>query len=241
IALCFRHSRCRAGSALRCGGSRDRRAHGRLLGQFREDRNSQRPWAAAVAVLRCGGTGSDGDWRPVCHSEFTALVPPHLLFSNRPMLADTVVAVHFLIVLFIVAGLPLVYLGVSLKWAWVRSRGWRALHLGAILFVAAESLLGITCPLTAWEDALRGRQPAVGSPCTICGASHAANPCPRLRKVHSSARNPGRSGELLGLLAVVRHVVFLVSPPHHSRGAAARDCWCGGTARDIVGAHELVP
>ncbi len=78
------------------------------------------------------------------------------------MLADTVVAVHFLIVLFIVAGLPLVYLGVALKWAWVRSRGWRALHLGAILFVAAESLLGITCPLTAWEEALRGRQPAVG-------------------------------------------------------------------------------
>jgi len=78
------------------------------------------------------------------------------------MLADTVVVVHFLIVLFIVAGLPLIYLGVALNWAWVRSRAWRALHLGAILFVAAESLLGITCPLTAWEDALRGRQHAGG-------------------------------------------------------------------------------
>ncbi len=78
------------------------------------------------------------------------------------MLADTVVVVHFLIVLFIVAGLPLVYLGVALNWAWVRNRAWRALHLGAIVFVAAESLLGITCPLTAWEDTLRGRQPAGG-------------------------------------------------------------------------------
>jgi hypothetical protein len=30
------------------------------------------------------------------------------------------------------------------------------LHLAAIAFVAAEALLGFTCPLTAWEDALRG-------------------------------------------------------------------------------------
>jgi hypothetical protein len=36
------------------------------------------------------------------------------------------------------------------------------LHLGAILFVAAESLLGITCPLTVWEDTLRDRQSASG-------------------------------------------------------------------------------
>lgn len=78
------------------------------------------------------------------------------------MLADTVVVVHFLIVLFIVAGLPLIYVGVALNWAWVRSRAWRALHLGAILLVAAESSLGIACPLTVWEDALRGRQPAGG-------------------------------------------------------------------------------
>ncbi len=77
-------------------------------------------------------------------------------------LADTVVVVHFLIVLFIVAGLPVIYLGVALSWAWVRSRAWRALHLAAILFVAAESLLGIACPLTVWEDALRSRQSAGG-------------------------------------------------------------------------------
>jgi polyferredoxin len=35
-------------------------------------------------------------------------------------------------------------------------------HLGAILFVAAESLLGIACPLTVWEDALRGGQQRTG-------------------------------------------------------------------------------
>jgi hypothetical protein len=76
------------------------------------------------------------------------------------MLADVVVGVHLLIILFIVAGVPLVYLGAVLRWTWVRSRRWRGLHMGAILVVAAESLLGITCPLTRWEDTLRGRRGA---------------------------------------------------------------------------------
>jgi hypothetical protein len=78
------------------------------------------------------------------------------------MLADVVVAVHLLIVLFILLGVPLVYLGAALHWSWVRSWRWRILHLGAILFVAAESLLGFTCPLTVWEDTLRGRRSAGG-------------------------------------------------------------------------------
>ncbi|HUX72410.1 MAG TPA: DUF2784 domain-containing protein [Steroidobacteraceae bacterium] len=72
------------------------------------------------------------------------------------IIADAVVIVHFLIVLFIVAGVPLVYLGVAAHWAWVRSWPWRALHLAAISLVAAESLFGISCPLTVWENALRG-------------------------------------------------------------------------------------
>jgi hypothetical protein len=78
------------------------------------------------------------------------------------MLVDIVVSVHLLIILFIVTGLPVVYLGAALRWEWVKSRRWRVLHLSAILFVAAESLLGITCPLTVWEDTLRGRQSAGG-------------------------------------------------------------------------------
>lgn len=32
----------------------------------------------------------------------------------------------------------------------------RGAHLAAIGFVVAESLLGYVCPLTLWEDALRG-------------------------------------------------------------------------------------
>jgi uncharacterized protein DUF2784 len=78
------------------------------------------------------------------------------------MLADVIVIVHLLVILFILLGVPLVFLGAALHWTWVRSRPWRMLHLGAILFVATESLLGITCPLTVWEDALRGRRTAGG-------------------------------------------------------------------------------
>jgi hypothetical protein len=78
------------------------------------------------------------------------------------MLADVVAGVHLLIILFILLGVPFVYVGAALKWTWVRSWRWRVLHLGAMLFVAAESLLGITCPLTTWEDTLRGRPTSGG-------------------------------------------------------------------------------
>lgn len=72
------------------------------------------------------------------------------------MLADGLLVLHFLIAGFIVGGLVLVWIGAALGWRWVRDRRFRYLHLGAIVFVAAEALLGIACPLTIWEDLLRG-------------------------------------------------------------------------------------
>jgi preprotein translocase subunit SecY len=78
------------------------------------------------------------------------------------MLAGAVVVIHFLIVLFVVAGVPLIYVGAARGWAWVRRWPWRLLHLGAIFVIAAESVLGIACPLTIWEDRLRGRPIATG-------------------------------------------------------------------------------
>jgi len=78
------------------------------------------------------------------------------------MLADVIVVVHLLIVLFVVTGVPLVYLGAARHWVWVRSRRWRLLHLIAIAVIAAESLFGIVCPLTVWEDRLRGEQISTG-------------------------------------------------------------------------------
>ena len=57
---------------------------------------------------------------------------------------------------FIAGGLVAVWAGAALGWRWVRNPWFRYLHLGAIAFVAAEALLGIACPLTVWEDLLRG-------------------------------------------------------------------------------------
>jgi len=72
------------------------------------------------------------------------------------MMADVLLVVHFLIAGFIVLGLVAVWLGEALGSPWVRSLWFRYLHLAAIVFVAAEAVLGIACPLTAWEDWLRG-------------------------------------------------------------------------------------
>jgi hypothetical protein len=76
------------------------------------------------------------------------------------MMADALLVVHFLIAAFITGGLVLVWIGGALGWTWVRNPWFRYLHLGAIAFVAAEALLGVMCPLTVWEDTLRGNVPA---------------------------------------------------------------------------------
>src|SRR5437899_5901694 len=78
------------------------------------------------------------------------------------MLADVVLAVHVAIVIFITVALPLIWIGAALRWRWIRIGWLRALHLGAIGFVALESLAGIACPLTVWEALLRHRQPPQG-------------------------------------------------------------------------------
>ena len=69
-------------------------------------------------------------------------------------LADAILAVHALFVLFVVGGFALILAGAG-RWAWVHNRAFRIAHLAAIVFVAVETLLGFTCPLTLWEDVLR--------------------------------------------------------------------------------------
>lgn len=72
------------------------------------------------------------------------------------MIADAILVVHFLIVAFNIGGLIVVWIGAALGWRWIRNPWFRYAHLAAIGFVAAEALLGIACPLTVWEDMLRG-------------------------------------------------------------------------------------
>lgn len=72
-------------------------------------------------------------------------------------LADLVLLVHCAFVLFVTGGLMFIWIGAACGWRWVRNYWFRSAHLGAICCVALEALLEIACPLTVWEDALRGR------------------------------------------------------------------------------------
>lgn len=74
----------------------------------------------------------------------------------RALAADLILLLHFAFVLFVVGGLALTWIGYAAGWAWVRNFKFRALHLAAIVFVAGQALAGVMCPLTIWEDALRG-------------------------------------------------------------------------------------
>jgi len=71
------------------------------------------------------------------------------------LLANAVLIIHFLFVLFVVGSLPVIWIGAWLRLNFVRNIWFRIAHLTAILFVVGESLLGMVCPLTTWEDELR--------------------------------------------------------------------------------------
>ena len=78
------------------------------------------------------------------------------------LLADTILVVHAAFVLFVVAGFAVILAGIALKLRFAFNPWFRGAHLAAIVFVAIESLLGFLCPLTIWEDALRGNQAGPG-------------------------------------------------------------------------------
>ena len=72
------------------------------------------------------------------------------------MLADIILIIHFLFVLFVVGSLPLIWIGEWMRFEFVRNLRFRLAHIVAILFVVVESFIGMVCPLTLLEDKLRG-------------------------------------------------------------------------------------
>lgn len=72
-------------------------------------------------------------------------------------LADAVLVLHVGIVIFVGGGLLLILLGNWRGWGWVNAWPFRLAHLAAIAVVVAEAWLGIVCPLTTLEMALRAR------------------------------------------------------------------------------------
>jgi len=71
------------------------------------------------------------------------------------LLADLVLATHVAVVMFVIGGLAAILVGNFRGWRFVNAWWFRAAHLAAIAVVAAQAWLGITCPLTSLESALR--------------------------------------------------------------------------------------
>jgi uncharacterized protein DUF2784 len=71
------------------------------------------------------------------------------------LLADSLLVVHFTIVVFVIFGLALVWIGFFLGWRFVRNGWFRLLHLATMGIVAAQAVFGQICPLTIWENQLR--------------------------------------------------------------------------------------
>jgi hypothetical protein len=71
------------------------------------------------------------------------------------LLADIVLAIHFAIVVFVIGGLVLVFLGNWRGWRFVNGWRFRLAHLAAIGIVVAQAWLGVACPLTTLENWLR--------------------------------------------------------------------------------------
>jgi hypothetical protein len=71
------------------------------------------------------------------------------------VLADTILLLHFVVVLFVVLGLPVILLGNRAGWSWVNSPWWRVAHLAAIGVVILQAWMGQYCALTELESSLR--------------------------------------------------------------------------------------
>lgn len=70
-------------------------------------------------------------------------------------LADFIVTVHLLYVIFAVGGQVLILLGAALRIKLMRNSQFRIAHLAAVGLVALEAAAGMLCPLTIWEYDMR--------------------------------------------------------------------------------------
>jgi len=125
------------------------------------------------------------------------------------LLADAIAVLHFLIVAFVVGGMLVILAGVVRRWTWVRNFWFRAIHLAMIAAVVAESLCGIACPLTDWEDRLREAGGASTEPGSFIG-----------RLVHSLLFvdvSPSVLCLSYIIFGVAVLLIFIVAPPRWPR------------------------
>ncbi|MCZ6553569.1 MAG: DUF2784 domain-containing protein [SAR324 cluster bacterium] len=77
-------------------------------------------------------------------------------------LAEIVLVAHLFYAGFVAFGFVTIPLGAALGWRWIRNRPFRYLHVAAMGIVGVEVVIGMTCPLTDLEYALRGEAGLAG-------------------------------------------------------------------------------
>ena len=93
----------------------------------------------------------------------------HFDSASLLLAADAILLLHSLFVAFVVIGLCCILIGGYRGWRWVKNRWFRWAHLAAIGVVVAQSWVGVICPLTRWESALRQAAGAAGYRDTFIG------------------------------------------------------------------------
>ena len=71
------------------------------------------------------------------------------------MIAEVLLLIHFGLAAFISAGFFIIPLGYKLNWNWIKKRNLRLLHLFLMGIITAETIVGLTCPLTVLENMFR--------------------------------------------------------------------------------------
>lgn len=72
-------------------------------------------------------------------------------------LAYIILFLHVVCSVFVLLMPFVVPLGVWLSWPWVRDPWLRHIHMGIVLFIAGEVIMGKPCPLMVWENRCRVR------------------------------------------------------------------------------------
>ena len=125
------------------------------------------------------------------------------------ILADLMVAIHLAFVVFVVLGMAAILLGIVLKWRWVRNFWFRTIHLLLIATVVAEMVLGVSCPLTDWEDQLRERVGETVQQGTFIGRM--------LHKILFWDVSPSTMTIVYCMFGLAVLLTFIFAPPHWPR------------------------
>jgi len=121
------------------------------------------------------------------------------------ILADIIVIIHFVWVLFMLVGFLLTLYGFFWKRffdQWI----FRTIHVGGILFVSILAILGQYCPLTLWENTLRAKY----APSLVYTGSCIIH---YVQKLLYPDINPLIIRAVTTFIAIFSIVVFIVKPP----------------------------